>query len=499
MIVANQQANIKNVNGALADTLANIPPAQSTFYLFYATDTQEIYYDNGAWILLGSGGAGTNIYNSDGTLTGNRTLSGANNDLTFIATNDFSIIPNGNLLFNPVNNGNITLDNTFGIGGNIFIQGGINTEISSGGSGKLFFDGNNANIKTQYQSNDIGLKLDFANNEFGIGQYFGNGNGCNIIISDNNNNILASISNYYILNFIPDFLIFGDTNQIFNGTRFIIKEQSNIINTQYQNNDIGLKLDFANQQYIFGNVFNSYGYIQDDINGIIKIGDPLGNFGGYNNLNIDYLNSLIYTQAGGNDIGLKLDFANSIYEIGQLTGGNAVKITFDDTNDRIYTTGISNQVSGLDIYPNLQQFYFGVNSTNNLTHLFINDVAEVAYFANAGFVQGLNLDFANTTYKFGQINGGNETRLEIFDPTGVIETRKPGGVDGLQLNLVNSIYKFGNLTGTNNTYFQIDDLAAFPVQLNGTNLISNTAGGNSGLHLKIKVNGVDYKLRLENP
>ena len=97
MLVFNQQANIKNVNGAIADIFANRPAPQSTFYLFYATDTQEIYYDNGVWILLGSGGGGgTNIYNSDWTLTGNRTLSGANNNLEFADLLQFITSVGGN-------------------------------------------------------------------------------------------------------------------------------------------------------------------------------------------------------------------------------------------------------------------------------------------------------------------------------------------------------------------------------------------------------------------
>jgi hypothetical protein len=515
MIVANQQANIKNVNGALADTLANRPAAQSTFYLFYATDTQEIYYDNGAWILLSGGGGGTNIYNSDGTLTTNRTLNGnANFFLSFLNLAGFTAVAKSGLSIG----GNIAIQQNFNLL-RLFYETGLGTQrrglrqeeyfptpeglnliLGDNTLGHLRFNYNqniagfSDSIETS-PANWIGLKLDFTNNEFLFGGQYNSGS--NIFIQGGSvqgqgNGINAG----FIFN--DTYITLGDYSNLTNGTQLTIDDNIQIIKTQSLSNPRGLELDFANERYWFGKN-NSQG-LNIQINGI----SYTYTFGDVAVINSTYLQINDTAQTftlhnSGSTNGIRLNFANSTYQFGQINGGNSVKLTFDDTNDRIFTTGISNQVSGLDIYPNLQQFYFGVNSTNNLTHLFINDVAQVGYFANAGFVQGLNLDFANTTYKFGQINGGNETRLEIFDPTGVIETLKPGGVDGLQLNLVNSIYKFGNLTGTNNTYLEIDDLAAFPVQLNGTNLISNTASGLSGLHLKIKVNGVDYKLRLENP
>jgi hypothetical protein len=92
MQLDNTQANIFKVNGGIADILANRPTAQNTFYLFYSIDTQEIYYDNGTWVLIASagGGGGANIYNTDGTLTGNRVLTGNLNNLTFQNVTQFS-------------------------------------------------------------------------------------------------------------------------------------------------------------------------------------------------------------------------------------------------------------------------------------------------------------------------------------------------------------------------------------------------------------------------
>jgi hypothetical protein len=56
MNILNTQANIFKVNGGIADEIANRPLATNSYYIFWATDTGEIYYDNGSWIQFGGGG-----------------------------------------------------------------------------------------------------------------------------------------------------------------------------------------------------------------------------------------------------------------------------------------------------------------------------------------------------------------------------------------------------------------------------------------------------------
>lgn len=70
---------------------------------------------------------------------------------------------------------------------------------------------------------------------------------------------------------------------------------------------------------------------------------------------------------------------------------------------------------------------------------------------------------------------------------------------GLKLDFANRIYQLGQINGSNTTTLKIDDAAAYPVQVSGTNVSANTAGAASGQFLKIKVNGVDYKIALLNP
>ena len=70
---------------------------------------------------------------------------------------------------------------------------------------------------------------------------------------------------------------------------------------------------------------------------------------------------------------------------------------------------------------------------------------------------------------------------------------------GLKLDFGNRTYELGQITGNNATTLKIDDTAAFPVQVSGTNVTQNTSGTASGKFLKIKVDGVDYVIELKNP
>jgi hypothetical protein len=82
--IYNYVTNQKGSPALYSDVLANRPAAGFIGRLFISTDTFEIYRDNGTtWDLISGGGGGVNIYNSDGSLTGARTMTMANNNLTF--------------------------------------------------------------------------------------------------------------------------------------------------------------------------------------------------------------------------------------------------------------------------------------------------------------------------------------------------------------------------------------------------------------------------------
>lgn len=83
--IYNYVTNQKGSPALYSDVFANRPAAGFIGRLFISTDTLEIYRDNGTtWDLIsGGGGPSVNIYNSDGTLTGARTVTMAGNNLVF--------------------------------------------------------------------------------------------------------------------------------------------------------------------------------------------------------------------------------------------------------------------------------------------------------------------------------------------------------------------------------------------------------------------------------
>jgi len=61
-------------------------------------DNEVVYWDMSSWSTIGTGGSGVNIYNSDGTLTNSRTLSGGSfYNLTFNNLTGFTVDIDGNL------------------------------------------------------------------------------------------------------------------------------------------------------------------------------------------------------------------------------------------------------------------------------------------------------------------------------------------------------------------------------------------------------------------
>jgi len=146
-------------------------------------------------------------------------------------------------------------------------------------------------------------------------------------------------------------------------------DDSSVLKSVYGGNDVGLKLDFANNNYtlgtpnikyqiddfgILGGNANLYFNTAATDNGIgisvvdtttatlnyVWLGD-YNNTGNGTSLRIDDLagSSNIRTRYQSNDIGLKLDFASSKYELGQLTGGNQTKLIIDDPTNTISITG----------------------------------------------------------------------------------------------------------------------------------------------------------------
>jgi len=83
--IYNYVTNQKGSPALYSDVFANRPAAGFIGRLFISTDTLEIYRDNGTtWDLIsGGGGPSVNIYNSDGTLLADRTMTMSGYNLIF--------------------------------------------------------------------------------------------------------------------------------------------------------------------------------------------------------------------------------------------------------------------------------------------------------------------------------------------------------------------------------------------------------------------------------
>lgn len=117
--------------------------------------------------------------------------------------------------------------------------------------------------------------------------------------------------------------------------------------------------------------------------------------------------------------------------------------------------------------------------------------------------RGLNIDYDNGIFKLG--NSGYSL-LSIESNTGTntqrFYTSYIGNDVGINIDFYNNVFNFGDennnfisINNANNT-FQISSQI---IDLNGSNLQSNTSSGNSGEHLVISLNGNQYKIALQNP
>jgi hypothetical protein len=190
------------------------------------------------------------------------------------------------------------------------------TGASTLGTSSLYDD--SSVLKSVYNGNDVGLKLDFE-----VGSY---------ILGETNHNIsiYSGSEETYIINKYIEQSDPSGTN------KFIVDGFNNVIKTQYQNNDIGLKLDFANQIYTLGRSSDKLGFTAQFIDGKFYVGDVDTN---QNYLLIDSGDGIYKTVYGGNETGFNLNVGDSIYQLGQLTGGNQTKLIIDDPTNTISITG----------------------------------------------------------------------------------------------------------------------------------------------------------------
>jgi hypothetical protein len=174
-------------------------------------------------------------------------------------------------------------------------------------------------------------------------------------------------------------------------------------------------------------------------------------------------------------------------------------------NDRIESF-FNGFLFGLDI-----DYFNNETKIGDYNNVFSGNCLEIYSFNTwtkyQGNLVGIWLNFFTNIYRFGDFsNLTNGTSFYINDNNELIYTKYVGNDIGLKLDFANTNYLLGDYNVTyNGTYYLIDDnnqKMSFNTEfLNfvGAQLQSNSAGGNSGKHLVITLNGSTYKIKLENP
>lgn len=355
-------------------------------------------------------------------------------------------------------------------------------------------------ISTQYSATNIGLDLDFNSNAFVIGDYDFTSTNTSLKVNVAAAQIITTSNGGFRginLDLYNDSYQFGDVGGVTNGNLFVVDNNNSVIKTMKFALNKGLFIDFTNKIYRFGdyglstngtmleinenteiistkNINELKGLFFDYNNAIYKFGD----FNNYNNgsaLIIADGGENIYTLNGGAAKGINLDYSNSIYTFGVASDG------------MIVNNGLIKTVT---VYSNGSQ-YVDIDGANN-----------TAYFG----AQGANLFSNNASYcALGDYaNVINNTFLEVNNLSQIIQT-KSTNLKGLKLDFPSKTYSLGDFNGVDNsTSIAVDDgneeielTANSKITLTGTNFIASTSTPLSNTHLKIWINGTEYRIKLD--
>lgn len=314
----------------------------------------------------------------------------------------------------------------------------------------------------------------------------------------NNNNDLGTFvgGNYngFYLDFTNRAYQFGNVNAN-NQTKLVINDGAQFIATANLNELKGLYFEYTTQRYYLGD-WNNYNQGTS-----IAIDDATQN---------------IYTLNNGIAIGLNLDFLNNTYSFG-ISGSSNFYI--DANNQYAQITLASIQYMALDQLNGIYSFgdYAGGMGLewDNGNNEFVLKQQGLEYIvvgnSTAYFGQRVNfsykIDYNTSILSIGDNGGVIAGSLFVLDLNqDIICTQTQGNRKGLLLDFANTEYKFGDFNGVNKgNYIYIEDanntihFYALNLDFVGGNLQSGSAGGSSGQHLVLTLNGIQYKIQLLNP
>jgi hypothetical protein len=233
--INNGIANINGTPGAISGVFSDRPAAADVANgtLYFSTDTAEIYQVvSGSWIIYTGGGGGTpgidTVLSQGQLFTNNRLIDASNFDFTVQNIKILSLKSTNTTELNITddiikgNFGGIQfgfLCSTFGT----YLFGAIDLGFRT----NLFVDDNLQVIKTNFNSQDYGFYVDFQ---------------------------LQSVR-------------IGDTSNVFNTLNLYIDNSNGQIFSEILGNPNGIKLDFTNNNYSFGDFgVSGYGLVVDVVN-----------------------------------------------------------------------------------------------------------------------------------------------------------------------------------------------------------------------------------------
>jgi hypothetical protein len=279
----------------------------------------------------------------------------------------------------------------------------------------------------------------------------------------------------------------GDFNNLIDGK--FLKVQNDTITSRIFTSQSGFYLDYNVRQYRFG---------------------EYNNFFNGTHLFVDDTTELIFTKNNNVSTGLSCDFNIRQFLLGSYGAGSLTYLSIEDSLGVISTKYQTNSV-GLNLDLNSKLYSFGdFNNTLYGTTLIVNDQNKYITTKDGINEKGLRCDFQAEYYYLGDYNNiTNGTFLQINNLNTIIDTKFNGNPFGLSCDFSSGAINcfLGDYIGYNNTTFiQVEDATkniTFNLSnnliFNGAALESPSAGGNSGKHLVITLNGNQYKIKLELP